>query len=197
MDIKLYSAIQQWEKDQDGVFWLSDLKVMSDEASEATLYRKLAALVKAKVLIKVKRGLYATPTASLITISGRIEPDAYITTGTVLAQKAIIGSVPSRRVQAVKIGRPRTYQFEGGSIEHLSIAPKLFFGFISKNGIRFATPEKAFLDVCYFYYKGKRFSFDPASDINREDLDSGIIANYLKKYDPRFITFFNRIWGTP
>jgi hypothetical protein len=100
-------------------------------------------------------------------------------------------------VQAVKIGRPRTYQFEAGTIEHLSIDPKLYFGFISKNGIRFATPEKAFLDVCYFYYKGKRFSFDPASDINREDLDSKLIADYLTKYDQRFITFFNRIWGAP
>lgn len=197
MDMNLYNTIQQWGKDQDGVFVLSDLRVMLDENSEATLYRKLFTLVKARVLMKVKRGIYATPTASLPTISSRIEPNSYITTGTVLAQKAIIGSVPARKVQAVKIGRPRTYQFEAGTIEHLSIDPKLYFGFISKNGIRFATPEKAFLDVCYFYYKGKRFSFDPASDINREDLDSKLIADYLTKYDQRFITFFNRIWGAP
>lgn len=197
MDINLYNTVQQWAEDQDGVFCLSDLKVMLDEDAEATLYRKLGALVKAKVLVKVKRGIYATPNASLTTISGRIEPDSYITTGTVLAQKAIIGSVPARKVQAVKIGRPRTYEFEGGTIEHLSIDPKLYFGFISNKGIRFATPEKAFLDVCYYYYKGKRFSFDPASDINRESLDTALIANYLEKYDQRFITFFNRVWGSP
>lgn len=197
MDVNLYNTVRQWEMDQEGVFCLSDLKVLLDEDSEATLYRKLGALVKAGVLMKVKRGIYATPTASLTTISSRIEPDSYITTGTVLAQKAIIGSVPARKVQAVKIGRPRTYQFEGGIIEHLSIDPRLYFGFISKNGIRFATQEKAFLDVCYFYYKGKRFSFDPASDMNREGLDSKLIANYLEKYDQRFITFFNRIWGAP
>ena len=197
MDINLYNTVRQWEKDQDGVFCLADLKVMLDEDSEATLFRKLVALVKSGVLMKVKRGIYATPTASLIAISSRIAPESYITTGTILAQKAMIGSVPARKVQAVKVGRPRTYQFESGTIEHLSIDPKLYFGFISENGIRLATPEKAFLDVCYFYYKGKRFSFDPASDINREALDFKLIANFLAKYDERFVTFFNRIWGTP
>jgi len=61
MEINLYNTVQQWEKDQDGVFCIADLKVMLDEDSEATLYRKLGALVKAKVLMKVKRGLGGTP----------------------------------------------------------------------------------------------------------------------------------------
>jgi hypothetical protein len=38
------------------------------------------------MLFKVKRGIYATPEATLAAISNRIEPAAYISTGTVLAQ---------------------------------------------------------------------------------------------------------------
>lgn len=115
-------------------------------------------------LDKDKKSIYATPTATLETISSRIEPKSYISTGTVLAKKAIIGFVPALKVQAVKLGRPRIYKCKTGIIEHLSISPKLFFGFSAKNGKLVATPEKAFLDVCYFYFKGKRFSFEAMSD---------------------------------
>lgn len=194
MDIKQYQSIQRWARDLDGVFALSDLKVLLDEPSDATCFRKLARLVETGTLIKVKQGIYATPDATLLHISNKIAPDSYVSTGTILAQKAIIGSVPAHRVQAVKTGRPRTYTCALGTIELFSINPRLFFGFNSVNGIRVATPEKAFLDVCYFFYKGTRFSFDPAVDTNTRNLDFDVINGYLERYDKRFVTFFNRIW---
>jgi hypothetical protein len=92
------------------------------------------------------------------------------------------------------VGRPRTYHCDLGTIEHLSISPHLYFGFVSGSGELTATPEKAFLDVCYFTYRGRRFSFDPASDIDLERLDFDIIATYLQSYDARFVSFFNSIW---
>ncbi|MCF7976104.1 MAG: type IV toxin-antitoxin system AbiEi family antitoxin domain-containing protein [Phycisphaerae bacterium] len=189
-----YKTIQMWAEDLGGVFTIADLKVAFDENTEVTLYRRLGKLIDAGVLVKVKRGMYATHEASLTTISSRIEPGSYISTGTILAQKAIIGSVPARRVQAVKMGRPRTYECELGIVDHLSIHPRLYFGYVPVNGMYQAIPEKAFLDVCYFFYKGKKFSFDPASDINTQDLDFETIDSYLDRYDKRFVTFFNRIW---
>jgi len=194
MDINSYKAIQQWAKDLEGVFTIADLKVALNENAEATFYRKLDKLVNDGTLIKVKRGIYTTRDATLTTISSRIDPTSYISTGTVLAQKAIIGSIPARKVQAVKMGRPRTYRCELGIIEHLSINPKYYFGFRPLNGILQATPEKAYLDICYYCFKGKSFSFNPASDINIQDLDFGIIAGYLDRFDKRFVTFFNSIW---
>ena len=148
------------------------------------------------MFVKVKRGLYALPTASLEVIGNRINPDAYISTGTVLAQNLIVGSVPARRVQAVKIGRPRLYTCELGVVEHLSIDPRLHFGFTIRDGIKYATPEKAFLDVCYFSFKGKTFSFDLDSDVDREPLDAVLLSRYLERYDTRFVTCFQRTWGT-
>ncbi|MFC1762369.1 type IV toxin-antitoxin system AbiEi family antitoxin domain-containing protein [Planctomycetota bacterium] len=195
MEIDSYKSIYNWAKDLDGVFTIADLKVALEEDAEATLYRRLNRLVQTGTLLKVKRGVYATPDATLTTISSRIAPQSYISTGTVLAQKAIIGSIPARRVQAIKTGRPRTYQCEQGTIEHLSINPKYYFGFEPQNGMLWATPEKAFLDVCYYYYKGKSFSFDPGSDINLQRIDLGIVTRYLEKYDQRFVTFFNSHWG--
>jgi hypothetical protein len=196
VEIAKYQELIQWAEELDGVFTLPDLKVALNQSSEVTLYRRLRELTSSGALIKIKRGIYSTPTASLSTISSRIEPQSYISTGTILSSRAIIGSIPARRVQAVKVGRPRTFTCELGTIEYLSIQPKLFMGYTEDAGIKRATAEKAFLDACYFHYKGKRFSFDIETDINREALDMALIDAYLKNYDQRFITFYNRIWKT-
>lgn len=179
------------------VFTLPDLRVALAENSEPTLYRILAEMADKGTLVKVKRGLYATPEASLATISTRIDPDAYLSTGTVLAKKAIIGSIPARRIQAVKVGRPRTYRCRLGTIEHLSISPHLHFGYTTLAGEKTATPEKAFLDVCYFTYRGRKFSFDPDTDIDLSRLNFTVIERYLKAYDTRFVSFFNSHWRNP
>ena len=75
--------IRQWADEMEGVFTLADLKVLLDEDSDATLFRKISGLVSKGELAKVKRGLYAVPGASLETVSSRIEPRSYISTGTV------------------------------------------------------------------------------------------------------------------
>lgn len=197
MDIARYMAIEKWAGELEGVFTIADLKVALDENSEATLYRVLSALTGSGVLIKVKRGIYATPEADLASISARIDPEAYESTGSVLARAAVIGSIPGRRVQAVKAGRPRVYRCALGIIEHLSISPRLYFGFSLVKGRRVACLEKAFLDVCYFAYRGRRFSFDPGTDVDLARLDFETIKRYLESYDTRFVSFFNRIWGCP
>ena len=197
MDIESYKAIAKWAPELDGVFTLPDLRVALNQNAEPTLYRAVAALVAESVLIKVKRGIYATPEASLATISSRIDPLAYISTGTVLADKAVIGSIPARRVQAVKVGRPRVFRCELGTIEHLSIAPRLFFGFAEEKGIRMATPEKAWLDACYYAYKGRTFSFDLDTDVDRTGLDEALLSKYLAAYDPRFRAAYERTWRKP
>ena len=140
-----YREIQRFSKDLDGVFTLPDLKVLLKESTEISFYRSLKRLADAGELTKVKRGIYAVPDASLEAISARIDPQSYISTGTVLVAKGIIGSIPARKVQAVKVGRPRTYKSSIGVIEHLSLSPSLFFGYYSKDGRLYATTEKAFL----------------------------------------------------
>jgi hypothetical protein len=51
------------------------------------------------------------------------------------------------------------------------------------------------LDVYYFHYKGKSFSFDLDTDVNKEDFDRKLINSYLRHYDPRFVNYFNKILG--
>lgn len=51
------------------------------------------------------------------------------------------------------------------------------------------------LDVYYFHYKGKSFSFDLDTDVNKEDFDRKLINSYLRRYDPSFVNYFNQILG--
>ena len=197
MEIASYKNLKSWSVELDGVFTIRDLQIGFAKRSIASLYKDIEKLVAAEELFRVKRGVYATPEASLVAIATRIYPESYVTTSTVLAKNLVIGSVPAKRVQMVKVGAPRKYSFPLGSIEFLSITPKLFFGFSSKNGVKWATPEKGFLDACYFYYKGKSFSFNLDSDISYEFLDWKLINKYLTKYDQRFLTFFQKRWGKP
>ena len=196
MEISTYKKLIVWAEELDGVFTLSDLKIAFANTSSRSMYRDLQVLIRNGDLIKIKRGYYATPTAKLTTIGARLYPKSYISTGTVLAAHKIIGSIPERKIQVVLIGTPTTCSSPLGKIEALSIAPKLYFGFERKEDAYWAKPEKAYLDACYFYFKGRRFSFDLESDVDSSRFQPKIIESYLRKYDKRFITFFrDKFWG--
>lgn len=189
--------VQAAASELDGILTMPDLKVLFSHFTDAAIFKKLAAMIREGALIKVKPGVYALPTASLAAISQRLAPQSYVSTGTVLAQALAIGSIPARRIQAVKVGRPRIYRCALGVVEHLSVKRELFFGYEARDGICYATPEKAFLDVCYFLSKGRTFSFDPMEDVDMSALDSRRIRKYLRAYDRRFIAFFNARWSLP
>lgn len=181
----------------DHVLTMSDLRVLFARYSDAAVFKKLEAGVREGFLVKVKQGVYALPTASLASISQRLAPQSYVSTGTILAKALVIGSIPSRRIQAVKVGRSRIYRCTLGVVEHVSVKKDLFFGYETRDGICFATPEKAFLDVCYFLSKGRRFSFDPMQDINLSALNGKRVREYLSAYDRRFTTYFKARWSLP
>jgi hypothetical protein len=189
-----FKEIKRWESELDGIFTDKDLEVAFKDRSRSALYRIIEKLLSEGDLIKIKRGIYVTQKAKLSSLSNRIYPDSYISTGTVLAQNTIIGSIPAKKIQAIKKGSSRIFKTDIGTIEYLSMSSKLFFGYERKENCNWATPEKAFLDTCYFYYKRKSFFFDPIEDINMQLLDFVLIDDYLKRYDKRFISYFKKTW---
>ena len=196
MEIEAYNEFNALSKKLDGVFTIKDLEIVFAEKSSKSLYRVIEELCRSKELMKIKRGIYARTVADLSAIAGRIVPDSYISTETVLARAAIIGSIPAKRIQAIRIGQPRKYKTPIGIIEYLSISPRLYFGFERDKQANWATPEKAFLDCCYYTYKRKTFSIDLTTDVNFERLNQNLIASYLKQYDRRFVSYYTTIWGS-
>lgn len=195
MELSKYKQIVAWARELDGVFTKNDFEVAFAGLSPATRYREIHALIESGDLVKVSRGFYATPGVDLYRIASRIYPNSYISTGYVLAQSKVISSIPERKIQVVHASRLKSHLSALGTIEALSVTPDLHFGFYRKDNCNWATPEKAYLDACYFYYKRRRFSFNLESDVNRKLLNFKVIGDYLKKYDKRFVTFFNENFG--
>lgn len=193
MDIGAFKEFTALSQQLKGVLTIKDLEIVFADKAPKSLYRTIQTLCEAQELVKVKRGIYARPDASLTTLAGRIIPDSYISTESVLAKAAIIGSIPAKRIQAVRVGQPRVFKTPLGVIEYLSIAPKLYFGFERRQELNWATAEKAFLDCCYYTYKRKRFSIDLTTDVNFELLDRDLIQSYLAQYDSRFISYYQSI----
>jgi len=187
------NKINQFKEDLKGVFTLSDLKVLLPSDKTKTLYRRLKALEKEKILNRIIRKIYVTKNYDLKTLSYKINNISYISLETVLAENLIIGTIPSNEIKAIKLGKKREYEIEYGRIIHLSISKHLYFGFNKIEGINIATKEKAFLDTLYYYIKGIKYYFDIYSDIDVEKLDIKLIQDYLKRYkNPKYIKFVRR-----
>jgi len=192
--LKISQSLQKFSASQGGVFSIAELKNLISPNNKAILYRIIKCLEEAAVLRLFCRGFYVTEDFDIQILSQRICADSYISFGSVLAKNLIIGSTPEYRIQAVKKGQSRVYQNSEYRIEHFGITPELFTGYENINGVKVATPEKAFLDVLYYYQKGMKFSFDIYSDIDYNALDRRKIKQCLTLYkNKRFISFVNGV----
>jgi hypothetical protein len=182
--------VRRLDSEQRGVFSRGDLQTAFGERHPAAFARRVNTLLDHGILRRYFRGWYVSENFDLAALSQRIAPDSYVSFGTVLARHLIIGPNPENRIVAVKTGRPRRYVFEGFTIEHVSVTPDLLFGFLTDDGIRYADPEKAFIDTLYFHLRGRRYPFDIYSDIAAHKLDGEKVRDYLGRYRNRkFVAF--------
>ncbi len=172
-----------------GVFLTSDLSVLL-QSSGKQLFDRISYLVDSGVLTRAVRGVYLAEGWRLEAVAARLNPESYITGPTVLAERMMIGTVPSNTLYCVKTGMPRSYAFEGRSIRFYSLQRSLFFGFEPKDGCHRATPEKALLDTLYFYLRGERYFFDLFSDVNLSGIQPKRFEKALAHYkNPKFRRF--------
>ncbi|MFH1874298.1 MAG: hypothetical protein ABH859_03820 [Pseudomonadota bacterium] len=182
--------LESFSLDLKGVFTLADLRGIYPDKHTLTFYRRIKSLEKDGILTRVLKSIYVSKSFDIDVLSQKICPNSYISFENVLAKELVIGTVPKNSVRAAKKGKKREYKFDAKKIIHLGLATHLFFGFKTRQGVNYATKEKAFLDTLYFYNKGVRFYFDIFSDINLEQLNIKLIHKYLKKYkNPKFINF--------
>lgn len=191
--LQLQQKISKYAAAFSGVFTLSDLKNLIAAKNSVHFYRQLKRLEDSQILFSFVRGIYVTPQFKLDVVSQKLCAQSYISLASVLAQNLMIGTVPRNTVYAVKLGKSRTYESRFGTIVHLGLTPKLFFGFHKIQGVNWAEPEKAFLDTLYFYQKGFKLYFNIYDDLNATDLNRKKIMTYLKNYkNPRFKKFVER-----
>lgn len=182
--------VRDLEGPQRGVFSKGDLQTAIREQHPAAFVRRVDALLDNGVLRRFCRGWYVTESFDLATLSQRLAPGSVISFTTVLARHLVVGPSPGTSIVAVKTGRPRRYTDGEHLVEHVSITARLLFGFSTIDGVRYADPEKAFLDTLYFHLRGRRYPFDIYSDVAVDRLDHERIQEYLRRYrNPKFVTF--------
>lgn len=173
-----------------GVFALPDLAALMAEPHPHELYRRIRRLEGAQVLSRFARGVYTTEGYSPRALIQRLRPDSYISFGTVLADARLIGSVPKFQIDAIALGRSKTFTANGMTLRYFGIRKDMYFGFEVRDGVSIATPEKALLDTLYFHQHGARFFFDVFSDINVSPLNLKRLDSFLRCYkNPRFKVF--------
>ena len=82
-----------------------------------------------------------------------LRPPAYVTCEWALNYHGISAQSPmvcTAVTLSSAVGRHRSIDYQGITIEFSRIAPSLFFGFTNIDGFYIATPEKAILDTMYF-----------------------------------------------
>ena len=190
LSLKNFVLLEKWAAQMGGVFSISDLRNLFNENNPVLLYRQIKSLVDNKVLTRFKKEFYVTNTFNAEVLAQKLYPNSYMSLGTVLAKKMLIGSIPEKTVYSIKTGRTRFFKSQSTSLMYLSIAPHLYFGYEYDNGLRYAIKEKAFIDTLYFYQKGFTFSFNIFEDIDLSRIDRKKADSMLAQYkNPKFVTF--------
>ena len=144
----------------------------------------LARAVKKGLIHRLNRGnyinsfLYGFPGVEQVACF--LRPPAYISCEWALNYHGIILQAPrvcSVVTLSTSVGKHRSVEYQGITIEFSRITPKLFEGFSFDNGVYIALPEKAILDTMYF--RGKI----PAEDeIEIDDVDIKALLKMSDKY---------------
>lgn len=189
--LKIVREIERLGPQLGGVFSSSDLANLIGGGSDLKNARAMQRLVREGILLRVRKGIYVAPTFDPWTLASHLAPRSYITMESVLAKKGLIGTMPSGLVSAAHTARPRTFEVAGVRIAIHSISKELLFGIKPlPSGVRAADPEKAFLDLLYFYQKGTRSPIDPLREVRIGALNRRRVQGYLKRYrNPKFVAF--------
>lgn len=175
---------------QGGILLASDLEAFWGNRSRSGLNARIRSLIESGYLRRICRGVYVGSRFDPWNLVGRMFPDAAISTVSVLARSALVGTAPSEQVWAVRTGRSRDIIADRTAIHAWSLDPALMaFGFREQGPLLVATPEKAFLDTLHFHIHGRRFPF-ALQDIDTSSLDKAVVDEYLEHYrNRRFRTF--------
>ncbi len=187
----LIEKFNQLDLTLKGVWSIADLSNLIGGGSPLNNMRMIKRLTQSQLIQKMQRGWYVSKNANLLILASRINPKSYVSMEYVLSQNILIGSAPQKIISMMSLGRSRKIKTSLGLIQYFSSSKNLWFGF-SKHpeGYLIADPEKAFLDMLYFYNHGVRYVVDPTSEIASEELNQKKIRSYLLKYqNPKFRKF--------
>ncbi|GAG62184.1 hypothetical protein ES702_02788 [subsurface metagenome] len=176
-NIKLLQTLRGFNKTY---FTVADLEKIL-ELERDSLYVTLNRLVKAGVLIKLRRGVYQPEFQSLELekVANEIYYPSYLSFESALSRYGILSQIPYTLTFATT-KRSKKLTLSGREVEYRQLKKDYFFAYTIKEGIYIAEPEKAILDQLYMMSKGKG-----ESDISEWSL-VGLKKNRFLRYSKKF-----------
>lgn len=178
--VEFISALQTLDR---GFFTVADLeKIIGIERS--SLKVTLNRLVKQKLLIRLKRGVYqlGLSTVDVKKVANQLYYPSYLSFESALSLYGILSQIPYTQTFATT-KKSKKMTISNTQAEFTQIKEDLFFGYVLENGVYIAEPEKALLDQLYMASRGKRI-------INIEELDlREINKERLEEFAQRFPSY--------
>lgn len=161
-------------------FTVGDLeKVLGLERK--SLLVALSRLVKAGVLIRIKRNMYTVFTGNYDLeriVNERYHP-SYVSFETALSHYGILSQMPFT-ITLATLRPSRKMRVGNSEVEYSHLKEDLFFGYKIENGKYIAEPEKALLDQLYMASRGRRVI--NIEELDLRDIDREKLNEYAKKF---------------
>jgi len=176
-DIEFLKKLRSFNKSYFAVADLEKILGMGRDSLYVTLNR----LVRTGLLIRLRRGVYQPEfqVAGLEKVANELYYPSYLSFESALSIYGILSQIPYTLMFAT-IRRSKKITLAGREVEYRQLKKNYFFGYILRNSIYIAEPEKAVLDQLYMLSKGKT-----AADISEWSL-VGLEKKKFLKYSKIF-----------
>ena len=153
--MKTLDFIRKLETFNRDYFTVADLEKITG-LSRPSLKMALSRFISQGVLIRLKRGVYALADASLNIekVANQLYYPSYLSFESALSNYGILSQFPyvqtfatTKQTKRLTLGQTE--------IEFRQLKKELYFGYVMKNEINIAEPEKALLDQLYMVSRGK------------------------------------------
>lgn len=179
--MKRVDSLLLLQKCRRKIFSSQDLRSILNVGNDNTLYKATEGLLKSGILKKIAKGKYylsinkpdELQLANFLYSPSYISFESALNFYGILIQSSypITSATPLRALRTTADEREFTYS-------HLS--PKFYFGYVKKNDVFIASPEKAFADELYLVSKGIR-NIDTA-ELDLKLIDKKIFATIIKRF---------------
>lgn len=173
---------------------IADILSISIESAKVTAHRYL----KKGLLIRLKRDLYITTDKfnnlnenELFKLANLIQVPSYISLTSALSYYNISTQQLQGIIESIAIKRTKSVQAENVIFKFVKVKKKFYTGFIQKDNIFIATPEKALADSIYLSSMGRYNTDFDAIDFSKPD--KLLLNKFINQTNKKAITLWDKL----
>lgn len=180
--MKRVDSLLVMQKSRRKIFSSQDLRSILNIRNDNTLYKTIEGLIKSGILKKIAKGKYylSINKPDELQIANFLYSPSYISFESALNFYGILIQVSYPITSATPLRAFRTTVDER-EFTYSHLGPKLYFGYVKKNDLFIASPEKALADELYLVSKGIK-NID-TTELDLRAIDKKIFTSIVKKFD--------------